>query len=143
MIPPEGMPPVLAKAFNCAVVAVNPSSLLISDADAVTPVRALSSVCDDVIAPVTLGNVERRVLLINRKWSSACAKPSVEAGFEALRLLTYVPVSSAISGGSSKVSSGATGLAMLVFLGEALVSKAEQQQQQEQPLAFFLKLMLF
>jgi len=30
-----------------------------------------------------------------------------------------------------------------VFLGMALVSKAEQQQQQEQPLAFFLKLMLF
>jgi len=33
---------------------------------------------------------------------------------------------------------------MLVFLGMALVSKAEQQQQQqEQPLAVFLKLMLF
>jgi hypothetical protein len=87
MIPPEGMPPVAAIAFNCAVVAVNPSSLLISDADAVTPVRALSSVCDDVIAPVTLGNVDLMVDFSSLMWSSACAKPSVEAGFEALRLL--------------------------------------------------------
>jgi hypothetical protein len=88
MIPPAGMAPPAARLFNWDVVAVNPSSLLISVVDAVTPSRTLSSVCDDVIAPVTLGNVERRVLLINRKWSSACAKPSVEAGFEALRLLT-------------------------------------------------------
>ena len=86
-----------AIAFNCAVVAVNPSSLLISAGDAVTPVRALSSVCVDVIAPVTFGNVDRRVLLIHRKWSSACAQPSVEAGFEETRELMYVPVSSAIS----------------------------------------------
>ena len=89
-----------AIAFNCAVVAVNPSSLLISAGDAVTPVRALSSVCVDVIAPVTFGNVALMVDFRSRKWSSACARPSVEAGFEETRELMYVPVSSAIVRGS-------------------------------------------
>ena len=87
MIPPAGMAPPAARLFSCAVVAVNPSNLLISVADAVTPSRALSSVCDAVIAPVTFGNVALMVALSSLMWSSACAKPSVEAGFEALRLL--------------------------------------------------------
>jgi len=53
-----------------------------------------------VIAPVTFGNVALMVDFRSLMWSSACARPSVEAGFEALRLLTYVPVSSAIVLGS-------------------------------------------
>ena len=106
MIPPDGMPPVAAKAFNWDVVASSPSSLLISDVDAVTPSSLLSSDCVAVIAPVTFGNVDLMVAFSNRKWSSACAKPSVEAGFEAFNELIYVPDSSAISGVPYCVSVG-------------------------------------
>ncbi|MDC0134493.1 hypothetical protein OAI36_00400 [Alphaproteobacteria bacterium] len=37
-------------------------------------------VCVAVTAPVRLGNVALMVVLIRRKWSSACARASVDVG---------------------------------------------------------------
>jgi hypothetical protein len=57
--------------FNSAVVATQPSNLLSSVDVLDNPERALSSVCVEVTAPVTLGKVLLIVLFSRRMWSSA------------------------------------------------------------------------
>jgi hypothetical protein len=83
--------------FSMSVVAVMPSSTLRSSVELVRPTRAFRSVCDAVTAPVMFGKVFVRVLLIRRKWSSACARPSVDAGLVGTRELMNDPVSRAIA----------------------------------------------
>ena len=63
---------------------------------AVSPSTVLSSVCVAVIAPVIFGNVALMVDLMRRRWSSACARPSVDTGIGGVQVLMCVPVSSAM-----------------------------------------------
>jgi hypothetical protein len=91
----------LQRCQPLGIVLVCPDHMMIPpDGTAAPLARLLICVCVAVMAPVTLGNVALMVALSNRMWSSACAKPSVDAGFAGTRELMYVPVSSAIVRGS-------------------------------------------